>query len=58
MTTHRIPSPAAVAEAVRLRKSHENETRPDGTDNPLDRPVGADAEAPSRPESVEAAPEK
>jgi hypothetical protein len=58
MTTHRIPSPAAVAEAVRLRKSHENETRPDGPDSTHDRPADADAEAQTRPDSVEAAPEK
>jgi hypothetical protein len=58
MTTHRIPSPAAVAEAVRLRKSHENETRPDGPDGTLDRPADGESQAQTRPDSVEAAPEK
>ena len=58
MTTHRIPSPAAVAEAVRLRKSHENETRPDGPDSTLDRPADAESQGQTRPETAEAAPEK
>jgi hypothetical protein len=58
MTTHRIPSPAAVAEAVRLRKSHENETRPDGPDSTLDRPADAESPAQHRSDSAEAAPEK